>query len=407
MYHTNNIGSKDNECLRDINNTIEALVKSRYFIDDQIDSRIQGLITGSNSIPKRLRYIKNNTQNFPEINGSSGLITNELINCIDPAYTRSTIDILLPDFISFKINKTSDSNLENRLIEAWGDLLNSENSELREFAEDLVDYAFLTSGGNFSRNSIFNYVPQLYKGTHIHLNMSYDDFIRNAEKSITFTPIDIDNIFKHLWWNDKIVPTVSLFFYCCDLETYRRIKVPIPGIWTNYLDKSIKEPYPLLFTNQTIEQSKALNRDNKPIYPPFVKAKVGRSSDPANVMLYRFVGVDAQMKPIYKITNKLGLNYRGNMFFEGKGKPEIKECEINGVMKNISYHRSYIALNNPKGSNSRVVDILREACSDDIQRSNPYFTTLLNWYMLENNRNMWFYCDLWPKDLNDLCRVTY
>jgi len=41
--------------------------------------------------------------------------------------------------------------------------LESEYPVVREFADDLVDYAFITSGDNSGANSFFEYVPNNWR----------------------------------------------------------------------------------------------------------------------------------------------------------------------------------------------------------------------------------------------------
>ena len=52
---------------------------------------------------------------------------------------------------------------EDRLRSAFYDLLTSEDNVIKEFAETLVKYSFLTSYDNRTPNSFFNLVPMWYK----------------------------------------------------------------------------------------------------------------------------------------------------------------------------------------------------------------------------------------------------
>lgn len=401
---TNGIGSKDVTYLKNINKTIEGLIKSKYFKDRLSDEKIQSLLYGDESIPKRLRKIKDNITDYPELVGSSGNIANELLDYLDKGYATDNVDLMLPDTLRLKVSKTSDGNIDDVFIRAWEELLDSDNAEIRKFAEDLVDYAFLTSGDNFSPNAIFSYVPKSYRELPLQDGRSYEDYMRDAERSVVISQTDLDNTFKHLWWNDKVVPEVKIFEMSYD-EEMNKVRSNIPGIWTKWDDSrnptmnGVTHSYPLLFTNSKAKLSETFNKDNKPVYPPYVKVKLDGSNNPAGVILYRFVGIDPAMKPIYKVTNKLGLNYKGNVVFEGSGKSHQVSFNTASGVKTVEAKHSFVPLNNPYGHDMRVVDIVNMARMDEEIRGTLYFSELYNRYATSGSKATWLYTDVYPKDL--------
>jgi hypothetical protein len=82
--------------------------------------------------------------------------------------------LFIASFIESNKNKankivTATSSLNNsryyedRLRSAFYDLLTNDDEMVRELAEDLVKYAFVTSYDNRTPNSFFNVVPMEYK----------------------------------------------------------------------------------------------------------------------------------------------------------------------------------------------------------------------------------------------------
>ena len=113
-------------------------------------------------------------------------------------------------------NFVEDSgNTANYIIDGWDELLQYTDSEhpeaqktIREFARDLIVYAFITSGDRGGFTKMFKYVPVSWRE-----QSGYGQFIHDklAEYSIGFeTDIDIDDVLLNNWYDNELVPTYHL-----------------------------------------------------------------------------------------------------------------------------------------------------------------------------------------------------
>ena len=153
---------KDNATMSDefINNVtrmMEASYKTDFWINYAKNNGIKvgSLLTGDNSIPKRLYKIKQKILQNPGLNltNSDGKFSNALLDNINMMIKTDAQMMALPDFIQFKQNKSDDHNLDDHIIRAWEELLDLTVSdselepvakEIREFARDLAIYSFFT-----------------------------------------------------------------------------------------------------------------------------------------------------------------------------------------------------------------------------------------------------------------------
>ena len=292
--------------------------------------RATDLLYGDNSIPRRLIRIKRLIQSgiFPELLKSDGTFENALLDNIDPMLKTTPVDFVLPDFLVFKANKSSDGNVDDLVIRAWEELLTfdteveankKEAEEIRRFARDLAIYAMYTSGDAFGKNNIFKYVPNSFRETS-----GYFDQIRQLEQdpSNYYNQLDDDNLIRNLWWNDEIVPQLDLYTTSYDefgMET-RSIR---PNVSADYFINDVNVPG--LFTADFGEvKFLYTNKFGQPVFTPYVKLALGEKNDPRTTKLYKFVGYEQSetsngrtiLRPVYKLVTKKGLNYKGKVVTE-------------------------------------------------------------------------------------------
>ena len=308
------------------------------------------LLYGNNSIPRRLIKIKRLIQSgiFPELLKSDGTFENALLDNIDPMLKTTPVDFVLPDFLVFKANKSSDGNVDDLVIRAWEELLTfdteieagkKEAEEIRRFARDLAIYAMYTSGDAFGKNNIFKYVPDSFRETS-----GYFDQIRQLEQdpSNYYNQLDDDNLIRNLWWNDEIVPQLDLYTTSYDefgMET-RSIR---PNISADYSINGVNVPG--LFTADFGEvKFLYTNKFGQPVFTPYVKLALGEKNDPRTTKLYKFVGYEQSetsngrtlLRPVYKLVTKKGLNYKGKVVTEvigSENSPSI--VKINNESFNV------------------------------------------------------------------------
>ena len=327
---TGTLGSSNNDTINSITRAMEAQYKAAFFDKYCKDHNINvdELLYGKNSIVNRFYTLRNRIirGEYPALLDSTGRLENALLNSLVPRQKYDSLDAILPDFFELKFNKDSNDGMDDILIRAWEELSDSEYADVREFARDLAIYSFYTSGDAFGRNNFFKYVPN-----SLRESLGYFDYIRNLES-------DPDNlsqfaqltnpIFRNLWWNEDIVPTVeyvkpSMEFDKATGEVYQT-DGKLPNQESGYTIQTDDGKYldvPGIFMNTRRPRTIGFNEQGDTIYTPYVKIRLNGDLDPRYTMLYRFIGVakDSQGSveyPVYRLIPKFGVNMQGMTLLE-------------------------------------------------------------------------------------------
>lgn len=206
-----------------LSNKIESIIRAKVVANSTnlmlTDSDINDILFGKDSIARRLNSIKNYIRvNKDDINlmtfvDESGNITNELLNYLQAVTSNNKRNI---SYINTSTSTMNNSRYyEDRLRSAFYDLLTSEDNTIREFAETLVKYSFLTSYDNRTPNSFFNLVPMWYKR-----KLGYVSSIADAINKLNYgdtsvinsnnTSDQVDSIYlslvRNYWRDNDIVP---------------------------------------------------------------------------------------------------------------------------------------------------------------------------------------------------------
>lgn len=103
----------------------------------------------------------------------------------------------------------------NYIINAWNELLEYQNDKqpqiaeyIRNFARDLVVYAFITSGDTQGFTKMFKYVPASWRK-----KSGYANFInRKLEQLTSYIPtVDLNDVLLNNWYDNKLVPTYQFY----------------------------------------------------------------------------------------------------------------------------------------------------------------------------------------------------
>lgn len=206
-----------------LSNKIESIIRAKVVANSTnlmlTDSDINDVLFGKDSIARRLNSIKNYIRvNKDDINlmtfvDESGNIINELLNYLQAVTSNNKRNI---SYINTSTSTMNNSRYyEDRLRSAFYDLLTSEDNVIKEFAETLVKYSFLTSYDNRTPNSFFNLVPMWYKR-----KLGYVSSIADAINKLNYgdtsvinsnnTSDQIDSIYlslvRNYWRDNDIVP---------------------------------------------------------------------------------------------------------------------------------------------------------------------------------------------------------
>lgn len=332
-FYTKGYAISDDTYINNITRSMEATYKAGFFNKYLAENgiKLSSLLGGPNSISKRLDRIKSDVRSgkYPDLLSSDGSFENVLINNIFSRPKEDTTELNGPDFIAYKPNKSGDNNLENEIIRAWEELWDSDYQEIRDFAKDLALYAFYTSGDAFGKNNIFRYVPN-----SIREEIGYFDYIRDLERNPDDAVKDIKvfQVIKDLWWNDHVVPTIDYYVLDSSRETieeegrpvYRALPHEDSG-FTVVNKRGAEVQIPGIIYDKKSQSIISFNQNGQPIYPPFKKVKLDRNNDPRTMFLYEYIGINEDDAPVYRLINKKGMSYRGNILIEsGRNRSVLK-----------------------------------------------------------------------------------
>lgn len=332
-FYTKGYAISDDTYINNITRSMEATYKAGFFNKYLAENgiKLSSLLGGPNSISKRLDRIKSDVRSgkYPDLLSSDGSFENVLINNIFSRPKEDTTELNGPDFIAYKPNKSGDNNLENEIIRAWEELWDSDYQEIRDFAKDLALYAFYTSGDAFGKNNIFRYIPN-----SIREEIGYFDYIRDLERNPDDAVKDIKvfQVIKDLWWNDHVVPTIDYYVLDSSRETieeegrpvYRALPHEDSG-FTVVNKKGVEVQIPGIIYDKKSQSIISFNQNGQPIFPPFKKVKLDRNNDPRTTFLYEYIGINEDDAPVYRLINKKGMSYRGNILIEnGRNRSVLK-----------------------------------------------------------------------------------
>ena len=364
--------SRDNvELAQKLIKPIEGKVKAGFFEQTMTPEKFRSLFFGSNTVAKRLMSLKNDIMNgmYPELLDSNGKISNGLLDFIiaQPVVDKVNTN---PEFITVN-NNIYDNNLTNNLIIFWDELLESTHSEVREFAEDLITYAFYTSLDNPGANSLFKYVPNSWRnssGYAKYMKEITDQFI---DGSALF---DADDMFFNNWHNDNLVPTI-------ELEKFKGMVLVenqmVPDIDALPVLKS-KGNHPIYNTNYPISFiNTRYNFDEL-----YLKVRINKNNESENYLLYKNIGfiVDEKIRerPLYVLVNKRGYKQGSNVLYEyGSPYSYIQGNLVEGPIDNIDSIIAY-ANASKNAANKYSIEAFLKQLELFIPKKQDYLNNLLN-----------------------------
>ena len=308
----------------DMSNTVANLMESnikinfirQYAKDNNTD--IYSLFYGENNIAKRLATLKNDilSGKYPELLDASGRINNELLNILQPVFKTSYDSFDKPNSIRI-VTLSADSNIIDEAgIKYFEDLLTNDNTEISQFAKDLVVYSFIASGDNRTINSLNKFIPNSIKQ-----DMGYVDYIRKTMDELNGDSFDynLDDVFLNNWFNDSIVPTINT-----------------KDIVSVYSSETIKTSdgrnisYALMFKGKPTDNYNTVNNHGDIIFTPYVKIEYGLPNNPETTVVYKYVGYELasneRFVPYYIAIDKKGVrdSQTSNLITEyGTGKSDL------------------------------------------------------------------------------------
>lgn len=337
-----------NKLDRNISQCIKSLFIRAYAQTNNID--VNRLFFGDNTIADRLANIKRRINNPDD--KLFYLRNNKLLTSLvesDQVKDETTIGnngqiYPAPKFVSTFHSISESSFNQDDLTDAWDELLDyPDDQELKNFARDLVVYAWLTSGEKSGFNRFFKYVPNSWKinsGFVGHVEFWLNAFNTNLESDARNAIID--DILRNNWNDTDFVPQY-------DYIRKNQRNFTDSGIY----DPQLMKPFALCGYTQNGkgEWVTTINRLDNGQYPRYITVKdelATKDNNNSNRSLYRLVGVSKfdgikdkdtgntslTEVPIYALCKKRGLHFKGNDIFE------FGNSDFNFGMNYIGYQES-------------------------------------------------------------------
>lgn len=319
-----------NKLDRNVSQCIKSLFIRSYAEINNID--VNRLFFGNNTIADRLANIKRRINNPDD--KLFYLRNNKLLTSLvesDQVKDETTIGnngqiYPAPKFVSTFHSISESSFNQDDLTDAWEELLDyPDDQELKEFARDLVVYAWLTSGEKSGFNRFFKYVPNSWKiksGFIGHVEFWLNKFNTNLESDVRNAIID--DILRNNWNDTDFIPQY-------DYIRKNQRNFTDSGIY----DPQLMKPFALCGYTQNGkgEWVTTINRLDNGQYPRYITVKdelATKDNNNSNRSLYRLVGVSKfdgikdkdtgntslTEVPIYALCKKRGLHFKGNDIFE-------------------------------------------------------------------------------------------
>ena len=147
--------------------SLQTAIKSEYFVKyareklNMSDEDIAGLFVGNNSMNRRLVRLKYTIENNPKYKRlADNSFLNQIYSVLEdtPVYANGRITDR-PGFVTVLDNVDQSKVNSDSLSDGWLDLLNDDDKFIREFARQMILYAFFSSGEFKGWNKLMKYVP--------------------------------------------------------------------------------------------------------------------------------------------------------------------------------------------------------------------------------------------------------
>ncbi len=219
----------------------------------------------------------------------------------------------------------------NYIINAWNELLEYQNDKqpqvaeyIRNFARDLVVYAFITSGDTQGFTKMFKYVPASWRK-----KSGYADFINRKLVQLNSIPtVDLNDVLLNNWYDNKLVPTYQ--FYSKDANGKRSSNfIGVAKMTNSNGSRQTLSAYPTILA--------ALKKNDEGMYEPSIAVestpkfiKIPRSYNhydsqrQYNVyQLYGFARHDSGiMYPVYVLVQPKGTKVSGGFMVTEYGRDD-------------------------------------------------------------------------------------
>lgn len=213
------------DMMNEVSQSLQTSIKSKYIVDyahhqlGMTDQDISNLFVGPRSMNHRFNMLWNAIRTNPKY---SYLANNQLLTHLYSVNEESEVWVNgrqyeRPSFLSIS-DSIEDSRLNSDLmIDGWEDLLRDSDVNVKNFAKDLIIYAFLTSGEYKGWNRLFKFVPPAWVRGEIgsfEKVGSFSDYIRKILSGDTLSSVEyqsyLDEIIANHFSDNRFSTRMSL-----------------------------------------------------------------------------------------------------------------------------------------------------------------------------------------------------
>lgn len=341
-----------------------------------IQSYWENLIKGSNTLSKRIqklqKWIQSDTKGVLKEFGQNGVITNAILSHLYPVSYIAQFGQDHYDIITLGNTTEDDSAISNDYIYSWEQMLNYTNQErpnlqkyIRDVANDLAIYAFMTSADSKGFTKFFKYVPLQWRN-----NFGYCDRIGQAHEEYQYSgtmvslnntedfSIDFDDFIQNFYYDNNILPITNIKtndgLYKVVISTFTYSSKDEKN--NNILREEPKNIFGLGFYKNRYIQRISKNKQGE--FPAYIKIRRDstRYNDGDQFLLYKLVDTGVVKNgnieleyPVYQIINTKGMQIR-----VGAQTYQFYSCGIDD-----NYERSYFTAKDKNGE--RVKPTIEQA----------------------------------------------
>jgi hypothetical protein len=287
---------------------------SSYYMDNDVDvkKRYAELFTGANSLPRRLRQLKDKLSN-------SAL---EYLRPVISEYSVDTNAVRENDYIT-SFNKKQGIIEQNINVAVIEEMLNSIDPEVKKFAEDFLEFSMYQNGIGNSHISYMNIIPNSRFIPMMDNNMQIflDKFSQGSEENQRLLISSfVDQFMRNNYSNKDIVYRYPTTFSESDLKEGEIFTTKYKRLEVDKKNTAARYDY---ITARYYTASKEQRKEN---------AEKGLRN-PFELMLYKFDNIDENTgKHVYRLITKLGDGPRFQEYY-----PTLSGESIESILKANGY----------------------------------------------------------------------
>jgi hypothetical protein len=243
---------------------------------------------GKNTIAHKFDELKEKYEEFRE---------NDFIKILESNYGEKNE----PNFLITTQNRLEKDDKDN-MISSFEDLFNSNNSEINSFAKVLFPYSYFTSGFNQNLFTFFTFLPNsIIKDFKMNDGriISYNEFIKDKLNKLN-TDVLNEQLFK-----------LSNDIFKSNLQKIGKTSL-VSFVRPNFHRFAAKDGNLQLVQLKNNNLFIGVNETGEYLYKPYIQTTLNNKK-----YLLQYIGYEnINNKPIYKVIDKKGYKFKGNIVKE-------------------------------------------------------------------------------------------